>query len=116
MRHSLCLAFLLAAAGAVQAQDTLYFSAIPDEDETRLSERFSAVADYLSEELGVPVEFVPVKSYPAVVTALPMRSVWPITELVRRDRTGTCLVAWRIASAREMPLPPRPMITASSAS
>lgn len=51
------------------AQETLYFSAIPDEDETRLVERFSAVADYLSEELGVPVEFVPVKSYPAAVTA-----------------------------------------------
>ncbi|WP_411840327.1 putative selenate ABC transporter substrate-binding protein [Paracoccus sp. ME4] len=51
------------------AQETLYFSAIPDEDETKLVERFSAVADYLSEELGVPVEFVPVKSYPAAVTA-----------------------------------------------
>ncbi|ODT58305.1 MULTISPECIES: putative selenate ABC transporter substrate-binding protein [Paracoccus] len=51
------------------AQDTLYFSAIPDEDETRLIERFSAVAEYLSDELGVPVEFVPVKSYPAAVTA-----------------------------------------------
>ena len=54
---------------AAQAQDTLYFSAIPDEDETRLSERFDKVADYLTDELGVPVEFVPVKSYPAAVTA-----------------------------------------------
>lgn len=51
------------------AQETLYFSAIPDEDETRLVERFTAVAEYLSEELDVPVEFVPVKSYPAAVTA-----------------------------------------------
>ena len=51
------------------AQDTLYFSAIPDEDETRLAERFGAVAAYLSAELGVPVAFVPVKSYPAAVTA-----------------------------------------------
>lgn len=54
---------------AAQAQDTLYFSAIPDEDETRLSERLDKVADYLTDELGVPVEFVPVKSYPAAVTA-----------------------------------------------
>ena len=69
MRVLLSLAVIAATAGAVQAQETLYFSAIPDEDETRLIERFSAVADYLSEELGVPVEFVPVKSYPAVVTA-----------------------------------------------
>jgi len=48
---------------------TLYFSAIPDEDETALMDRFSKVADYLSEKLDVPVEFVPVKSYPAAVTA-----------------------------------------------
>lgn len=55
--------------GAAHAQDTLYFSAIPDEDETRLAERFDKVAGYLSEQLDVPVEFVPVKSYPAAVTA-----------------------------------------------
>jgi phosphonate transport system substrate-binding protein len=60
-----CLTF----AGVAHAQDTLYFSAIPDDDETRLSERFGAVADYLSQQLDVPVEFVPVKSYPAAVPA-----------------------------------------------
>lgn len=69
MRILLAVAMFLAAVGGAHAQDTLYFSAIPDEDETRLTERFSAVADYLSDELGVPVEFVPVKSYPAAVTA-----------------------------------------------
>ncbi|KAA9008021.1 putative selenate ABC transporter substrate-binding protein [Histidinibacterium aquaticum] len=63
----LCLALVLAATGA-EAQ-TLYFSAIPDEDETALVTRFSAVADYLEGELGVDVEFVPVKSYAAAVTA-----------------------------------------------
>ena len=70
-RRSLPLAALLLAALPVSAQeaDTLYFSAIPDDDETRLAERFGAVADYLSQELDVPVEFVPVKSYPAAVTA-----------------------------------------------
>ena len=60
---------LAATFGTAQAQDTLYFSAIPDEDETRLIDRFSKVADYLSDQLGVPVAFVPVKSYPAAVTA-----------------------------------------------
>lgn len=60
---------LVALMGAAHAQDTLYFSAIPDEDETRLAERFGKVAGYLSEQLGVQVEFVPVKSYPAAVTA-----------------------------------------------
>jgi phosphonate transport system substrate-binding protein len=48
---------------------TLVFSAIPDQDETRLKERFGGMADYLSEKLGVSVKYVPVKSYAAVVTA-----------------------------------------------
>ena len=42
------LATVLATALPLSAaaQETLYFSAIPDEDETRLVERFTAVADY----------------------------------------------------------------------
>lgn len=48
---------------------TLYFSAIPDQDETALVSRFSKIADYLSNALDVDVQFVPVKSYPAAVTA-----------------------------------------------
>ncbi len=61
-----CAGLLLASAAGAQ---TLYFSAIPDEDETALVARFSKVADYLEGKLGVDVEFVPVKSYPAAVTA-----------------------------------------------
>jgi len=45
------------------------FTAIPDQDTARLSERFSAVADYLSTQLGIPVSYVPVKSYTASVSA-----------------------------------------------
>ncbi|TRW99543.1 putative selenate ABC transporter substrate-binding protein [Paracoccus sp. M683] len=60
---------LAATLGTARAQDMLYFSAIPDEDETKLVERFTKVAEYLSDQLGVPVAFVPVKSYPAAVTA-----------------------------------------------
>jgi len=48
---------------------TLYFSAIPDEDETALVTRFTKVAEYLEKELGVDVAFLPVKSYAASVTA-----------------------------------------------
>lgn len=62
------LALLLLMTLPAGAQ-TLYFSAIPDDDETRLVERFSAVADYLEAELGVEVEYIPVKSYAAAVTA-----------------------------------------------
>lgn len=45
------------------------FTAIPDQDETRLRERFGRVADYLKQKLGVDVSYVPVKSYAAAVSA-----------------------------------------------
>ncbi len=48
---------------------TLVFSAIPDQNQSQLINRFSKVAQYLSEELGVPVNYVPVKSYAAAITA-----------------------------------------------
>lgn len=66
-RFSLLLCLWLAAAFA--SAETFVFTAIPDEDETRLQERFQAVADYLAEELDVEVRFVPVKSYAATVSA-----------------------------------------------
>ena len=45
------------------------FTAIPDQDTTRLQERFGKIADYLSQELGVKVAYIPVKSYSASVQA-----------------------------------------------
>jgi phosphonate transport system substrate-binding protein len=63
--------FVLCFAGGAVAQDKppFVFTAIPDQDETRLVERFTRVADYLQRTLGVPVKYLPVKSYPAAVTA-----------------------------------------------
>jgi len=49
--------------------DTFVFTAIPDENESRLRERFDKVAAYLSKALGVETEYVPVKSYAAAVAA-----------------------------------------------
>ncbi len=66
------LAALAAATplGLAHAQtQTLVFTAIPDEDETRLVERFSIYAKYFEAKLGVSVKYLPVKSYPAAVTA-----------------------------------------------
>jgi phosphonate transport system substrate-binding protein len=54
---------------AADTKKTLVFSAIPDQDETRLKQRFSGMADYLSKKLNIPVKYVPVKSYSAVITA-----------------------------------------------
>ena len=45
------------------------FTAIPDQDETRLRQRFGQIAEYLAEKLALPVQYVPVKSYAAAITA-----------------------------------------------
>ncbi len=64
------LAFAGLGAHTVSAQvPPLVFTAIPDQDETRLLERFSVYAKYFEGKLGVPVKYLPVKSYPAAVTA-----------------------------------------------
>ena len=72
MNRRTLLAGLAAAstrAAVAQPAKRLIFTAIPDQDETRLVERFGRVATYLEAALGTPVGYVPVKSYPAAVTA-----------------------------------------------
>jgi phosphonate transport system substrate-binding protein len=64
----LALTLVIALVATTQAE-TLVFTAIPDEDESRLHSRFDKVADYLADELDVEVRYVPVKSYAAAVTA-----------------------------------------------
>ena len=59
----------LAVIASVAVAKPFLFSAIPDEDATRLKQRFGKVARYLSRQLGVEVGLVPVKSYAAAVTA-----------------------------------------------
>ncbi|MDP4023351.1 putative selenate ABC transporter substrate-binding protein [Methylobacterium sp. NEAU 140] len=63
------LAALAAGPARAQGKPPLVFTGIPDQDESRLVERFGKVARYLEDKLGVPVRYVPVKSYPAAVTA-----------------------------------------------
>jgi phosphonate transport system substrate-binding protein len=65
----LLLALLSIIAPALASAETFVFTAIPDQDETRLQERFQKVADYLADELKTDVRFVPVKSYAAAITA-----------------------------------------------
>src|SRR3954471_5374527 len=62
---------LLASLAQAQAPDkpAFVFTAIPDQDESRLIERFTKVAEQLQAKLGVPAKYIPVKSYPAAVTA-----------------------------------------------
>ena len=55
-------------AGQAQAE-TFVFTAIQDQDESQLRQRFDKIADYLSQKLDVEVKYIPVKSYSAAVTA-----------------------------------------------
>src|SRR5215218_2836853 len=60
---------LVATLAQAQDKPAFVFTAIPDQDESRLIERFTKVAGQLQAKLGVPVKYIPVKSYPAAVTA-----------------------------------------------
>ena len=68
LRVTALVTLLISASGAAQSP-TFTFTAIPDQDETRLVERFNRFAKYLEPKLGVPVKYVPMKTYPAAVTA-----------------------------------------------
>lgn len=63
------LAAVLLSACNEPHTGTFVFTAIPDQDESQLEKRFGVVALYLEDKLGVPVKYVPVKSYAAAVTA-----------------------------------------------
>lgn len=75
------LSFLIAACGPAQPEqpaassggnentEPFVLGAIPDQDPEKLQRRFGLLAEYLSEELGVPVEYKPVTDYTASVTA-----------------------------------------------
>lgn len=65
------LALLAGACGPGQAgaDQPLVIGGIPDQDLSVLQERFGGLADHLSEQLGVPVEYRSSTSYAALVTA-----------------------------------------------
>jgi len=59
---------LTLAASTLNAKPFV-FTAIPDQDETQLQQRFNKVANYLEQALNVEVKYIPVKSYTAAVSA-----------------------------------------------
>jgi len=69
LSHILLFSALLVSSIGYATEKTLVFSAIPDQNQSQLNERFSKVADYLSTTLGVPVKYIAVKSYVAAITA-----------------------------------------------
>ncbi|MEE1880095.1 putative selenate ABC transporter substrate-binding protein [Pseudomonas soli] len=61
---------LSCCAVVAQAADVLRVSAIPDEAPTELLRKFKPLGEYLEQQLGIKVQFVPVADYPAVVESL----------------------------------------------
>jgi phosphonate transport system substrate-binding protein len=73
--QALLAAAWLAAGAAVQAQEVLRVTAIPDESPTELARKAEPLMRYLSARLGVKVEYTPVTDYAAAVEALVNRKV-----------------------------------------
>ena len=57
------------ASSPETSDEPLIVGAIPDQDPEKLQRLYSKLSDYLSEALGVPVEYEPVTDYTAAVTA-----------------------------------------------
>ena len=55
--------------GSTSSGDTLYIGGIPDQDVAVLEERFNKLSQYLTEQTGITVEYLPSADYAAVVTA-----------------------------------------------
>ena len=61
---------LLAFGSLTQAQQVFRVTTIPEEAATEQVRKFTPLANYLSKQLGMKVEFTPVSDYPAAVEAL----------------------------------------------
>ena len=72
IRTPLLVTILLSSTTFAQ---TFRFTAIPDQNTARLKERFDKIAAYLSKQLDVQVEYIPVKSYAASVAAFKNKDV-----------------------------------------
>ena len=67
---ALALGSLGSPAALAQASNVLRVSAIPDEAPTELQRKFKPLGDYLKQETGMDVQFIPVTDYAAVVEGL----------------------------------------------
>ena len=63
------VAAIVAVACGGEEAETFHIAGIPDQNATKLARRYQALTSYLSEELGVPVEYVPTVNYAATVEA-----------------------------------------------
>lgn len=73
--RAFAVASMLFAAFAVQAQQVLRVTAIPDESPTELARKAAPLMKYLGQRLGMKVEYTPVTDYAAAVEAVANRQV-----------------------------------------
>src|SRR5580765_5346490 len=67
---ALAAALVAPPAALAQTAGVLRVSAIPDEAPTELQRKFKPLGDYLKQETGMEVQFIPVTDYAAVVEGL----------------------------------------------
>ncbi|MFQ5804783.1 MAG: putative selenate ABC transporter substrate-binding protein [Candidatus Methylomirabilales bacterium] len=67
---SLLLLWLTGSVWSAEAPKLLRVSAIPDENPTELQRKYQPLAEYISQEVGLPVKYVPVVDYAATVEGL----------------------------------------------
>jgi phosphonate transport system substrate-binding protein len=76
LASALAAAVLPSCGGKKDSADTvLRFSAIPDQNKTELKAKFDKMAEHLSKELGVKVEYSPASDYKASVEAFAQGNV-----------------------------------------
>ena len=102
----LALVLLLTPLAPALAAEVLRISAIPDQNPERLNRLYGLVASELSEQLDVPVRYVPVIDYAAAVTGFrrgDLDLVWfgGLTGVQARLQTpGAVVLAQRDVDAR----------------
>ena len=63
------LGFVLSACGNSGNEKVFHIAGIPDQNASTLAQNYDILTDYLSQELGLTVEYVPTVKYAATVTS-----------------------------------------------
>ncbi len=97
------LGFVLSACGDSGNEKVFRIAGIPDQNASTLAQKYDILTDYLSQESGLTVEYVPTVKYAATVTSFnrgDIQRAWfgGLTEF-RRDSLRQARWLWRNARA-----------------
>ena len=102
MAAGMLLAMAIIVSCGEPAGPTLHVAGIPDQSATSLARRYDALTSYLSEQLGIAVEYVPTVDYAATVVAFEQGTVqlaWfgGLSGVMARQRApGSTAIAQRL--------------------